>query len=265
VTRQQIVDQLIAGLNAHHVPGVFAFINGARVSSPDFAGVMQDWVAGDFFVGNQGFNHLDLRSSSVDAYVADITSNEPIIAGFGDAQKIFFYSYFDEGETFDKRDAIRATLAQRGYLFAHPTVWFEDWAWNAAFARCVAKGDQASVTRLEDLLVQAETDYLAYSQQLSQTVFQRDIPHTLVLHMANIEADAIDRLLTALEQKGVVFVPVTQALADSAYATDPHVLYDPENQQFPDYDMSFLEQMMESQNRPFTRPNIDDFVVTACQ
>ena len=47
------------------------------------------------------------------------------------------------------RDAVRATLAERGYRIAAVTMSFADYDWNAPYVACLARRDAAAITRLE--------------------------------------------------------------------------------------------------------------------
>jgi hypothetical protein len=54
-----------------------------------------------------------------------------------------------EGDTLEKRRAVRAYLKEHGYRVAQVSLDFEDYAWNDAYSRCSAKGDEAAISWLQ--------------------------------------------------------------------------------------------------------------------
>ena len=68
--------------------------------------------------------------------------------------------------------------------------------------------------------------YLAYSdamvdwfETLAKEGFGRDIPQILLIHSNDLHTDALDALLTRIEQRGYRWVTLGEAMKDAAYAT----------------------------------------------
>ena len=51
------------------------------------------------------------------------------------------YPFLHEGDTLEKRRAVRAWLFAHGYKVAEVSMDFEDYLWNEPYARCMAKHD----------------------------------------------------------------------------------------------------------------------------
>jgi hypothetical protein len=139
------------------------------------------------------------------------------------AAPYFRYPYLHEGDTLDKRDAVRRWLSSRRYTVAQVTVDFQDWAWNDAYARCVALRDHASIERMKTTFLDAAKAALAWSTQVSARLFDRQVKHILLLHLGAFDAVMLDELLSMYRAGGVTFVGLTSAVQDPAYAVNPDV------------------------------------------
>ncbi len=100
---------------------------------------------------------------------------------------------------------------------------FEDWAWNDAYARCVAVRDHASIERMKTTFLDAAKAALAWSTQVSARLFDRQVKHILLLHLGAFDAVMLDELLSMYRAGGVTFVGLTSAVQDPAYAVNPDV------------------------------------------
>ena len=58
----------------------------------------------------------------------------------------------------------------------------------------------------------------AYSEQLSAKIVGYEPKQILLLHASNLEADHIGELLDVLRKRGYRFIPLEDALSDSAYS-----------------------------------------------
>ena len=92
------------------------------------------WHQAGLGLGNHTFSHPNLNRVTASEYIADIERNEAVLAEVAGPrwERIFRYPYLHEGDTLQKRDAVRRWLTARGYQIAQVTVYFDDWAWNDA-------------------------------------------------------------------------------------------------------------------------------------
>jgi peptidoglycan/xylan/chitin deacetylase (PgdA/CDA1 family) len=101
--------------------------------------ILRMWVEAGLRVGNHTFAHPNLNRVSAADYIGDIERNEAMLVEVAGPLwgRVFRYPYLHEGDTLQKRRAVRRWLAAQGYQIAQVTVYFDDWAWNDAYARCV--------------------------------------------------------------------------------------------------------------------------------
>ena len=202
--RTAIAEQIISILKRHAVPEVYGFVNGGQIrENPDHMDILRMWVEAGLRVGNHTFAHPNLNRVSAADYIGDIERNEAMLVEVVGPLwgRVFRYPYLHEGDTLQKRRAVRRWLAAQGYQIAQVTVYFDDWAWNDTYARCVGRPDPGAI------------------QWLKQS---------LLLHIGAFDAVMLDELLTAYRQAGVTMIGLTDAMADPAYKVDPDIVWDGE-------------------------------------
>jgi peptidoglycan-N-acetylglucosamine deacetylase len=223
-TRLEIARQMIQALTRHGVPGVYGFVNGHNLQdAPQLGSILRAWSEAGLLFGNHTFSHMDLLRVSAVEFIADIERNERVLASLfpPDAAKYFRYPYLSEGDTVEKRDAVRQWLIVNGYTNAPVTVNLRDWEWNAAYVRCAAIGDWRAITRLQNLFIEAAMAQLAWSKEVSARLFKRQVKHILLLHVGAFAALMLDELLGAFRAAGVRLIGLDAAVQDPAYQINP--------------------------------------------
>jgi peptidoglycan/xylan/chitin deacetylase (PgdA/CDA1 family) len=151
-TRVGIGQKLIAAMREAHMPPAYGFVNGVQTErEPLSTPMLQEWRDAGLPLGNHTWSHMNLNQEPLADWQADVLKNEPILKkymGDGDWHWLRF-PYLAEGDTAEKRAATRKFLGERGYRIAAVTMSFGDYMYNEPYARCVAKNDSASITRLE--------------------------------------------------------------------------------------------------------------------
>jgi peptidoglycan/xylan/chitin deacetylase (PgdA/CDA1 family) len=243
VSRAEIAWKMLETLKKHHVPEVYGFVNTARMDDdPDSAKVLELWRSAGYPLGNHTYSHADLNQTDIADYIKEITSNEATLKKFGKGSNwhYFRYPYLREGDTAEKRNAIRGFLARNHYNIAHVSVDFEDWAWNGPYALCRNKNDEAAIAWLKQSYLDDAVANLKMSAATSAALFGRQINHVQLLHIGAFDAEMLDELLSAYERQGVKFIPLSEALKDPVYATDTGVA---------EYGSTFPNQVLRTRNK----------------
>lgn len=213
-TRLSVARSTIAALRAVRVPA-YGFANGS-FGDADAPRVLAAWRRAGLPLGDHGFGHLALSKVGPSAFVADIDRNRRWMPAL---TRRFRYPFLDEGSA-AAREQVRAALARRGYRIAAVTMSFADYAYNAPYARCVARGDRTAVARLE-------ADYLAAARadaERARAVYGARTPQVLLLHIGAFGARMLPRLLSQYRALGFRFAPLDTVQRAPLYrATDPAV------------------------------------------
>jgi peptidoglycan/xylan/chitin deacetylase (PgdA/CDA1 family) len=224
MTAVGVVNDVLRILRKRRVPPVYGFVNAVLLEgAPDGAEALKLWVAGGERVGNHTYSHSDLNQETADAFLQDLREDEPVLELLdrSDHWRWLRYPFLREGDTLEKRRAVRAALRERGYRIAQVTLDFGDYLWNDAFARCAARGDGPSIERLKSTYLATASQYLDAHRRMAQLVFGREISHVLVLHLGAFSGTILPHMLTLLEEKGFTLVTLEEAERDPAYETDP--------------------------------------------
>jgi len=226
LSRVDIAKIIISDLQSAHAPKTYRFVNAGKLENvPADIDVLKMWRAAGFPLGSHTYSHMSLTANSAEAFEEDIRKNEPVLESLmaGDDWHSFRYPFLWEGDTFEKRRAIRAYLTANGYRVAQVTLDFEDYAWNDPYARCVVKNDAAAIERLKALYISTAVEYIRLGQTMAKLIYGRDIKHVLLLHLGGFETVMLPQLLTYLHSRGFSLVTLEEAETDSAYQSDPNV------------------------------------------
>ena len=222
-TRLDVASKIVAALQDAHAPPIYSFVNGQQFQQqPADSAVFQVWRAAGYPLGNHTWSHLNLNQHSLEEFEADASRNEPLLAEWmkGDDWHWFRFPYLAEGDTPEKKSAVRSFLLQRGYRIAAVTMSFRDYLWNEPYARCKSKGDAAAIASLESSYLQAAADNIRFYRELSHTLYNRDIPYVLLMHVGAFDAEMLPRLLSLYQSRGFQFVTLAEAEKDPFYAID---------------------------------------------
>lgn len=221
MTRLQVAQDMLKVFKKHGVPEASAFANTGKTE--ELRPVLQAWRDAGYPLGNHTLHHPGLNDVSVEEFTRQIDDNEPLLKELNGKTefKFFRYPFLREGDTLEKRNAVRAHLAKRGYRIAQVTVDFEDWAWNTPYVRCLAKKDEKAIRWLEETYLQNAVDMVDRARTAADALFGRPVGHVLLLHVGAFDARMLDRLLTAYAKKGVEFVTLEEAQKDEIYSQDP--------------------------------------------
>ena len=224
MTRTQIATNLAAELNANHLAGTYGFVNASKMqNSPDAQQALHTWLNAGMNIGSHTWSHPSLTSNTAEAFEHDIVLNEPVLAEYAGARDWhwFRYPFLWEGDTLDKRHAVRAYLRDRGYKIARVALDFEDYAWNDAYGRCSAKQDATSIDWLKQSYLDAATEYIRLGREEQLIAFGHEIPNVLLLHETAFTTLMLPDLLDLLRKQGFRFTSLPEVEQDSAYAQDP--------------------------------------------
>ena len=224
VTRVQIAAGAIDVLRRHHVPQVFGFVNAKKLEgNPDGAEALKAWVAGGERVGSHTYSHIDLHQTAPDVFQREIAQDEPVLELLSpkDDWHWFRYPFLREGDTLEKRRAVRAYLTEHGYKVAQVTLDYEDYLWNTAYAHCAAKNDARSIEWLTTSYMSVASEYIDGNREMAKMVFGHDINHVLLLHLGAFSSTILPQVLDLLQQKGLHLITLEEAERDPAYQPDP--------------------------------------------
>jgi peptidoglycan/xylan/chitin deacetylase (PgdA/CDA1 family) len=228
-SKEQIARETVAVLKKHHIPPSFGFINAHGLErSTDGARALQVWIGSGNPLGNHTYSHLSLTKISAEDFEQEILRNEPVLELLTppNARSDWHwlrYPFLHEGDTVEKRRAVREFLRVNGYQVAQTTLDWEDYLWNSAHARCLDQHDTASIEWLRSSYLSEAERWIRLQRDLSQQVFGRDINHVVLLHLGSFSATILPDLFALFERAGFDIVTLEEAQSDPVYQSDPDI------------------------------------------
>jgi peptidoglycan/xylan/chitin deacetylase (PgdA/CDA1 family) len=225
VTRVETTKDVLAILKKRHVPPVYGFVNAKKLEgNADAAEALKLWAAQEP-VGNHTYSHMDLETNPVEAFEREIEENEPALELLAATDNWHWlrYPYLHEGDTVEKRRAVRLYLKARGYSIAQVSLDWEDYLWNTAYARCVTKNDTKAIAWLRSSYLNTASEFIDLGREQAKLIYGHDINHVLLMHLGAFSSTILPDTLDLLKKKGFKLVTIEEAQSDEAYEGDPDV------------------------------------------
>jgi peptidoglycan/xylan/chitin deacetylase (PgdA/CDA1 family) len=203
------------------------FVNEGKVCEAQRAvllpALLDVWLDAGLDLGNHTASHINIHRNTVEAYLADVDAGAPVsravLAERGRALRFFRHPYLFTGETPEKKAAIAAGLAERGYTVAPVTIDNNDWMFAAVYRQAEAAGDEALKTRIGEAYVAHMATVLDHWEPYSaQLAGGREPAQVLLLHAHTLNRDWYARIHALYLARGYRFVTLDEALADPVYS-----------------------------------------------
>lgn len=228
VTRLSIHERMLAAYANHKTPPIYGFVNGRPLETyPNDLAALVAWTKAGYPLGNHTYSHPMLGKVTAGDFLADLDQNEALLKELmGDsaaatrAWKVFRYPILFEGTDPAQRAIVRAAIDHRGYRVAEVTIDFFDWAYNAAYVRCMQKADEPAIAALRRSYLDQAAWALDWADAVARDITGRRAKHILLMHAGAFSALMLDEMLTLYETKGVRFISLDDALSDPIFAAE---------------------------------------------
>jgi len=226
IDRQEISNKIIKSLKDNKIPDVYGFINGILLYDTEVQKkIFSDWKNAGYLLANHTFSHLNLSKVTAEEFIKDIEKNDTILIDYASTineLKVFRYPYLMEGDTLDKRYAIRSYFKKRNYKIAQVSVDSGDWYFNEAFIRCKRLNMEDKTQEIIENYIKNTAEVLIYNNSLSKFIYgaNRKIPQVLLVHYNSINAFAMNQLIDKFKKMNVVFIPAAKAFNDNIFQED---------------------------------------------
>lgn len=221
-----VTDGLLTALEAHHVPGI-GFVNEGKlyrdgVLDTARLALLDRWMERGQELGNHTFSHGGANALTIAAYATDIEKGEeltrPLVQRHGRQLRYFRHPFLFTGQTLAYQQALDSTIATHGYTVAPVTFDNDEYMYAFCYERARQANDTARMHSVAAQYVAYMDTMVAFHEEQAHGFLGRDIPHILLVHANALNADHLGVVLANLERRGYRFVPLSEALADPAYA-----------------------------------------------
>ena len=244
-----------------------AFVNEGKVCDSQrdtlLPAILGVWLDAGIGLGNHTFSHINIHGATPEAYLADLDRGDdvtrPLLRARGLDLVWFRHPYLFTGETPEKRAALDAGIAARGYRVAPVTIDNEDWRFGQAYRRAEAAGDEALMQRIGEAYVAHMAAVLDAMEPYSAELAGGAEPaQVLLLHANSLNQTWYPVIHALYLERGYRFVTLEEAMADPVY-------------QRPDAwvranGISWLHRWAFTEGRPFTaEPDTPAWVVDVAE
>ena len=218
-------DAILGALKARKLEAAL-FICGKRVDDEAGRALVATWDRAGHIIGNHSYSHLYYNSKKVDfaQFSEDLVRNEPIVAGHPRFRKLFRFPYLKEGNTVEKRDAMRRFLKERGYRNGHVSIDASDWYVDQRMRERLTKDLKADLAPYRTYYLEHVWERSSFYEELGRKVLGRSIPHTLLVHGNLLNALFLGDVLTMFRSKGWGLVDAEEAFEDRVYSSEPDIV-----------------------------------------
>lgn len=214
-TAAGIVQAITQALAVHGIEGVYAFSNSWPLEEhPDFALILEEWVAAGHHLANHTHAHVQLVDVSSDAFIAQIDRAEALLAPWlaRAPRRLFRHPLCHWGETPQKLAAVNAHLARRGLTPVDVTTWAYEWTWNRAYRNTLEAGDRQAQDFVRESFLDFSVALMRHDHAALQARFGEQAIGIALGHNVPFFADVAADWFGRLTEAGVVFVPLEDAL-----------------------------------------------------
>lgn len=171
--KAEMLGKILDTLDKHHAKAIF-FVNGYRIkANPD---LLREIDARGQVIGNHSYDHIELGKQKEDKIREQIEGVQEIVKEVTGKTPVFFRPPFASSN-----DAVKSIAKENGLLFMTWSNGSLDWA----LGKKTADKPQAVIDHVME---------------------QLHAGSNILMHELEWTADALDRLLTQLEEKGYSFV-----------------------------------------------------------
>ncbi|MCF2856398.1 polysaccharide deacetylase family protein [Pseudoalteromonas sp. SMS1] len=218
---KQINDKLLAILKKHNIKAT-GFVNeGHLKNNPELlTSLLSAWKKQGHTLGNHTFSHLSYHQTDLNTYLADIQKGAATTQNvLGEqTQRFFRPPYLHTGATNKAQHTLYHGLKKLGLTLAPVTMENADYVFDAPYtAKLRNKHVSAAEFYQQQYLAFTETR-LDFYENVSTKLFAEPIPHIVMLHVNQLNADSLDSILTSLQSRGYQFQSLESTLQNPIYS-----------------------------------------------
>lgn len=156
---------------------------GRNIESAEGRSLLEPWNDAGHIIGNHTYSHRNFHSLTAAEFQTDVLRCHQLLKPYPAYRSLFFrFPLLKEGNTQEKRDALRQFLTTHGMRNGHVTIDASDWFYDAELRRRLAADPAYDVSRFRAPYLAHLLDRANYYDRLAKSVLNRSPRHTLLLH-----------------------------------------------------------------------------------
>lgn len=220
---QERNESLLKALKSHRAKAGLFVTLGTGADRPEGLALAKAWGEAGHFVGNHTVSHPDLNAAATTlaGYQAEILACDAVIRTLPGYRAWFRFTFLREGNTPEKRDGMRAFLAEKGYRNAYVSLDTSDWRIDQRLKEILTKDPKADLAPVRKVYLTHLRQRAEAYRALALRLFGREVPQVLLLHHNLLNALFLDDALKLFEGMGWKIISPEAAFADPVYSFQP--------------------------------------------
>lgn len=188
--------------------------------------LLAQWGAQGHAIGNHSERHLNLNKKEVSTadYLEGIAVAERQLQALPGWTARYRFPFLKEGDTRQKRDAVRQRLKERGYQSGAVSIDASDWFYNLRYLAYEKAGNTEGLAQLRKAYIAHLLDRANYYDGLAQQTLGYSPKHVILLHTNKINAATLTDIISAFKAQGWEWIDTQAAYADPLYQQQPDVI-----------------------------------------
>ncbi len=217
--------RILEALREADAPAI-GFVNESKLYTddglvPERVGILRQWLAQGFELGNHTYSHPNLHEVPVDDWLADMDRGQTVLGelwtAFPPRRRYLRHPYLRTGRTTEVRERVAEHLEAREYTVAPVTIDNQEWIFARAYDVALDTGDESSAEAVVVAYLTYMDAMFSYYEEQSTRILGRQLPQVLLLHANRLNATALPELIEVIADRGYRFNELGEALRDPAF------------------------------------------------
>lgn len=216
---------ILKTLNSYSIKAAL-FVMGRNIDNEEGKQLLKSWNDAGHLICNHTYSHRNYNNPAMTAavYEQDILRAEALLKEFPRFQKYLRFPMLKEGDTAEKRDAIRKVLQNHGYRNGYVTIDNSDWIVDQRLTARIKKDPNADLKPYRDFYLEHMWDRAQYYDSLAHKVLGRPVRHTILTHFNLVNGLFLGDLLQMFKNKGWRLIDAAHAFSDPIFNAEPKVV-----------------------------------------
>lgn len=164
----QINAKILHQLQQAQIPAI-VYPSVSKIGGKEGLALIAQWGEQGQQIGNHGDLHLNLHQDQLmlSDYLTDMDQGHQTFSPLKGFVPRYRFPYLKEGNTLEKRDAVRTWLKQHQYQSGAVSIDASDWYYNILFLQYQKNKDTESLVKLKQAYIAHLLDRAAYYDQLA--------------------------------------------------------------------------------------------------
>jgi peptidoglycan/xylan/chitin deacetylase (PgdA/CDA1 family) len=225
---QKLIDELYQ----HDLSGFVFFSNPSSAGKPmneEGKARLNAYSKAGHIIANHTYAHGNINELNIEEYLQGIKLADTALKQYPTFKKWFRFPYLREGNTLEKRDAVRQYLKELGYINGYVTADTYDWYMEVLFQKAIKEaaksGTQIDMDKLRKFYVNTLVDNIEFADKRAQHYLGRSPKHVLLLHETDLSALFVGDLADAIRKKGWKIISTEEAYTDDIANFEMQAVY----------------------------------------